>query len=77
VNNMITPPKDRMRKTRDRRRLGVIPIHVEVSRLEIDFLARRGYGTRADDPASVSQAVSSFPSNPGPRPARRPHCGCE
>jgi hypothetical protein len=60
-----------MRKTRDRRRLGVIPIHVEVSRLEIDFLARRGHGTRTDDPASVSQAVSSFPYNPGPRPARR------
>jgi hypothetical protein len=34
--NMITPAKDRMRRTRERRRRGVTPVVVEVSRQEID-----------------------------------------
>jgi hypothetical protein len=40
----ITPARERVRKSRERKRRGVIPVQVEVSTLEIDFLRRRGYG---------------------------------
>ena len=42
----ITPARERVRKSRERKRRGVIPVQVEVSTLEIDFLRRRGYGAR-------------------------------
>jgi hypothetical protein len=51
---------ERQRLSRERRKLGKVPVQVEVSRLEIDFLARRGYGALPNDRASVSQAVSAF-----------------
>jgi hypothetical protein len=38
----ITPARERVRKSRERKRRGVIPVQVEVSTLEIDFLRRRG-----------------------------------
>jgi hypothetical protein len=33
----ITPARERVRKSRERKRRGVIPVQVEVSTLEIDF----------------------------------------
>jgi hypothetical protein len=56
----ITPARERVRKSRERKRRGVIPVQVEVSTLEIDFLRRRGYGARSGDPVSISEAVSSL-----------------
>ena len=47
---MITPAKERMRKSRARRRLGLRPVQVLVSEQEIDFLLARHYElTRTDD----------------------------
>ena len=38
----VTPARQRVRKSRERKRRGVIPVEVEVSTLEIDFLRWRG-----------------------------------
>ena len=47
---MITPAKERMRKSRASRRLGLRPVQVLVSEQEIDFLLARHYElTRTDD----------------------------
>ena len=48
-----------MRVHRKRKKLGKVVVQVEVTGQEIDLLRKRGYGARADDLASVSQAVSS------------------
>ena len=40
---MITPAKDRMRKTRERRRRGAMPYLGEITQQEVEFLAERGY----------------------------------
>ena len=40
---MITPTKERMRKSRAHRRLGLRPVQVLVSEQEIDFLLARHY----------------------------------
>ena len=56
----ITPARESVRKSRERKRRSVIPVQVEVSTLEIDFLRRRGYGARSGDPVSISEAVSSL-----------------
>jgi hypothetical protein len=56
----ITPPRERTRKSRARRRRGVLPVQVEVSTTEIDFLNARGYGARREDPRAVGAAVSTF-----------------
>jgi hypothetical protein len=48
-----------MRLSRKRKKLGKVVVQVEVTGQEIDLLRKRGYGARADDLASVSQAVSS------------------
>ena len=50
---------ERMRLSRKRKKLGKVVVQVEVTGQEIDLLRKRGYGARADDLASVSQAVSS------------------
>ena len=42
----ITPARERVLKSRERKRRGVIPDQVEVSTLEVDLLRRRGYGAR-------------------------------
>ena len=42
----ITPARERVRKSRERKRRGVIPVQVEVSTLEVDLLRRRGYDAR-------------------------------
>jgi hypothetical protein len=48
---MTTPAKERIRKSRAHRRLGLRPVQVLVSEREIDFLLARHYElTRADDP---------------------------
>ena len=47
---MITPAKERMRKSRAHRRLGLRPVQVLVTEREIDFLLARHYElTRADE----------------------------
>ena len=57
---MRTTSTDRMRKTRDRRRRSAISYLGEITREEIEFLARRGYDARFEDSASIGQAVSTF-----------------
>jgi hypothetical protein len=37
-----------------------MPVVVDVSRQEIDYLRRRGYGPREGDRPSISEAVSSL-----------------
>jgi hypothetical protein len=47
---MVTAAKERMRKSRARRRLGLRPVQVLVSEKDIDFLLARHYElTRTDD----------------------------
>ena len=56
---MITPAKERMRKSRASRRLGLRPVQVLVSEQEIDFLLARHYElTRTDDRSIGSRGVS-------------------
>jgi hypothetical protein len=59
---MITPAKERMRKSRARRRLGLRPVQVLVSEREIDLLARHYELTRTDD-RSIGRALSAFLSD--------------
>jgi hypothetical protein len=60
---MITPAKERMRKSRDRRRLGLRPVQVLVSEQEIDFLLARHYELTRTDDRSIGCAVSAFLSD--------------
>ena len=55
---MITPAKERMRKSRASRRLGLRPVQVLVSEQEIDFLLARHYElTRTDDRSIGARAA--------------------
>jgi hypothetical protein len=44
-----------MARTRERRRRGVMPVTVEVSYQEIDYLRRRGYGAQEGDRLSIAE----------------------
>jgi hypothetical protein len=60
---MITPAKERMRKSRVRRRRGLRPVQVDVSDQEIDFLLARHYELTRTDDRSIGRAVSLFLSD--------------
>ena len=60
---MITPAKERMRKSRASRRLGLRPVQVLVSEQEIDFLLAHDYELSRQDGASIGRAVSQFLSD--------------
>ena len=57
---MITPAKERMRKSRAHRRLGLRPVQVLVSEQDIDFLLARHYELTRTDDRSIGSAVSAF-----------------
>jgi hypothetical protein len=60
---MITPAKERMRKSRVRRRRGLRPVQVDVSDQEIDFLLARHYELTRTDDRSIGRAVTLFLSD--------------
>ena len=60
---MITPAKERMRKFRAHRRLGLRPVQVLVSEQDIDFLLARRYELTRTDDRSIGRAVSAFLSD--------------
>jgi hypothetical protein len=60
---MITPAKERMRKFRAHRRLGLRPVQVLVSEQDIDFLLARHYELTRTDDHSIGRAVSAFLSD--------------
>jgi hypothetical protein len=60
---MITPAKERMRKSRARQRLGLRPVQVLVSEQDIDFLLARHYELTRKDADSIGRAVSAFLSD--------------
>jgi hypothetical protein len=60
---MITPAKERMQKSRARRRLGLRPVQVLVSEQDIDFLLARHYELTRTDDRSIGRAVSAFLSD--------------
>jgi Pyruvate/2-oxoacid:ferredoxin oxidoreductase gamma subunit len=60
---MITPAKERMRKSRAHRRLGLRPVQVLVSEQDIDFLLARHYELTRTDDRSIGRAVSAFLSD--------------
>ena len=57
---MITPVRERVCKSRERKRRRVVPCQVEVTEQEVDYLRRRGYSARSGDRASIGDAVSSL-----------------
>jgi hypothetical protein len=59
----MTPGAERKRKSRERRRLGLRPVQVELSEQAIDFLLTRKYELERTDNASIGQAVSAFVSD--------------
>jgi hypothetical protein len=54
---MITPAKERMRKSRARQRLGLRPVQVLVSEQDIDFLLARHYELTRTNDHSIGRAV--------------------
>jgi Pyruvate/2-oxoacid:ferredoxin oxidoreductase gamma subunit len=60
---MTTPAKERMRKSRAHRRLGLRPVQVLVSEQDIDFLLARHYELIRKDADSIGRAVSAFLSD--------------
>jgi hypothetical protein len=60
---MITPAKERMRKSRAHRRLGLRPVQVLVSEQDIDFLLARHYELTRTDDRSIGRAMSAFLSD--------------
>ena len=60
---MITPAKERMRKSRAHRRLGLRPVQVLVSEQDIDLLLARRYELTRTDDGSIGRAVSAFLSD--------------
>jgi hypothetical protein len=60
---MITPAKERMRRSRARRRRGLRLVQVDVSEPEIDFLLARHYELTRTDDRSIGRAVSLFLSD--------------
>jgi hypothetical protein len=62
----ITPARERVRKSRKRRRLGLRTVQVELSEQAIDFLLARKYELERTDNASIGRAVSwGRPENEG------------
>ena len=59
----ITPARERVRKSRRRRRLGLRPVQVELSEQAIDFLLARKYELERSDNASIGEALSAFVSD--------------
>ena len=59
----ITPARERVRKSRKRRRLGLRPVQVDLSEQATDFLVARKYELERTDSASIGQAVSAFVSD--------------
>jgi hypothetical protein len=57
---MITPTRERVRKSRGRKRLGKTPCQVIVTEQEVDYLRRRGCSVRPGDKSSIGDAVSSL-----------------
>lgn len=57
---MITPGRERVAKSRARRRKGLVPLLVEVSQQEIDHLNLKGYCAPREDPKVMAEAVSAF-----------------
>lgn len=57
---MATSGKERMQATRYRRKRALHLAKVEINDEEIAYLARLGYGARADDPLSLGSAITSF-----------------
>ena len=57
-----TPARERVRKSRKRRRLGRT-VQVELTEQAIDFLLARKYELERTDNASIGQAVSAFVSD--------------
>jgi hypothetical protein len=60
---MITPARERIRKSRERRRKGLRAVQFDLSEQEIDYLNYLGYGARRDDPMSLAAAVSAYLSD--------------
>jgi hypothetical protein len=60
---MVTPAKERMRKSRAHRRLGLRPVQVLVTEREIDFLLARHYELTRANHRSIGRAVSAFLSD--------------
>ena len=56
----ITPARERVRKSRRRRRLGLRTVQVEVSEQVIDFLLARKNELERTDNASIGEALSAF-----------------
>jgi hypothetical protein len=54
----ITPARERVRKSRKRRRLGLRPVQVELSEQAIDFLVARKYELERTDKASRNSTTS-------------------
>ena len=57
----ITPARERVRKSRKRRRLGLRTVQVELSEQVIDFLLGRKYELERSDNASISRPGHSMP----------------
>ena len=55
-----TPARERVRKLRRRRRLGLRTVQVELSEHVIDFLLSRKYELERTDNVSIGEAVSAF-----------------
>jgi hypothetical protein len=58
-----TPARERVRKSRRRRRLGLRTVQVELSEHVIDFLLTRKYELERTDNVSIGEAVSAFVSD--------------
>ena len=59
----ITPARERVRKSRRRRRLGLRTVQVEVSQQVINFLLAHKYELERTDNASIGEALSAFVSD--------------
>ena len=59
----MTAVVERKRKSRERRRLGLRPVQVELSEQVIDFLLARKYELERTDNGSIGQAVSAVVSD--------------
>jgi hypothetical protein len=57
----ITPARERVRKSRKRRRLGLRTVQVELSEQVIDFLLARKYELERTDNASIGERGISAP----------------
>jgi hypothetical protein len=58
-----TPARERVRKSRRRRRLGLRTVQVELSEHVIDSLLTRKYELERTDNVSIGEAVSAFVSD--------------